>query len=165
MRSIASLSIVVLFSVAAIYGAGFIGIADATSGDNFAQGAGGRVHGLIYGFNVYDELIPVSWASVTAVRDGQTVDVAYSNDGFYEMYLPSGTFDLVVDSPGYFTETKTIIMGDGSDYALNFYMERNNQPIPEFATLAVQIVVLLSLFTTILVVRKRRSIRTQTSLP
>ena len=123
-------------------------------------GAGGRIHGMIYGFNVYDELIPISWASVTAIRDGQTVDKAYSNDGSYEMFVPSGDFQIVVEAPGFFSETKTLFVGDGSDYALDFYMERNNQPIPEFSTVAVQVIAVLSLISTLLLIRKKKFVMT-----
>ena len=120
-----------------------------------SYGAGGRVHGHVYGFNVYDELVTLSWATVAAVQDGETVETAYSFDGFYEMYLPSGTFDLVVEAPGYFSETRSVFIGDGSDFAIDFFMERNNQPIPEFPTLAIQAISMLSLLATLLLVRKK----------
>jgi len=139
--------------------------ADAASVDQVSHGAGGRVHGNIYGFNVYDELITVSWASVTAMQNGQTIDKAYSSDGFYEMYLPSGTFDLVVEAQGYFTEEMNIYIGDGSDYALNFYMERNNQPIPEFPIVVIQMISFLSLIATLLILRKKTLSRTRVSSP
>ena len=139
--------------------------ANAVSVDQVSHGAGGRVHGNIYGFNVYDELITVSWASVTAMQSGQTIDKAYSSDGFYEMYLPSGTFDLVVEAQGFFTEEMNIYIGDGSDYALNFYMERNNQPIPEFPISAIQLIALLSLTVTLLILRRKTFPKTRTSQP
>ena len=132
-------------------------VANASMPDETSLGAGGRLHGIIYGFNVWDELVTISWASITAMQAGQTVEKVSSNDGFYEMYLPSGNFDIVIEAPGYFTEEKSIFMGDGSDYGLDFVMERNNQPIPEFTPFALQMIIALSLVATILAIRKRKS--------
>jgi hypothetical protein len=160
MKRNAIIAILVLLIVSAVSAVVTIRAVNASRGGEVFNGAGGRIHGMIYGFNVYDELIPISWASVTAIRDGQTVDKAYSSDGFYEMFVPSGDFELVVEAPGYFSETKSLFVGDGSDYALDFYMERNNQPIPEFPTLAVQVIAVVSLISTLLLIRKRKFVIT-----
>jgi hypothetical protein len=150
---------VIALVAAIVLGSAVSGVANASMQDETPLGAGGRLHGIIYGFNVWDELVTISWASVTAMQVGHIVERVSSNDGFYEMYLPSGEFDIVVEAPGYFTEEKSIFMGDGSDYGLDFVMERNNQPIPEFTPFALQMIVALSVVATILVVRKRKSSR------
>ena len=130
--------------------------ANESSRNDMSIGAGGRIHGTISGFNVWDELIPIGWASVAAIQNGQEIEKVYSNDGFYEMYLPSGDFDMVVNASGYFTETKSIFIGDGSDYALNFVMERNNQPIPEFPTHIAQFLFALAVVSVLVLIRKKR---------
>ena len=155
MKSKAAYGILTLMLVVAACCLARASTESASSGNDISYGAGGMIHGTIYGFNVWDELVTVSWASVTAMQNGQEIEKVYSNDGFYEMYLPSGDFDIVVDAPGYFTETKSIFMGDGSVYALNFVMERNNQPIPEFPTFAIQFLSASALFMVLVLVRKR----------
>jgi len=130
-------------------------IANASSRSDVSIGAGGLIRGTIYGFNVWDELITIGWASVAAIQNGQEIEKVYSNDGFYEMYLPSGDFDMVVDAQGYFTETKSIFIGDGSAYTLNFVMERNNQPIPEFPTHVARFLLGLAVVSALVLVRKK----------
>jgi hypothetical protein len=149
-----------VFAISAlIIASAFLGVVttegNPSRGSQILYGAGGRIHGTIYTFNVYDELIEVSWASVTAIQDGKTIEKAYSNDGSYEMYLPSGNFDIIVEVPGCFQETTTVFIGDGDDYALDFVMERNNQPIPEFPIFPIQLIAMLSLMALLLVMRKK----------
>jgi hypothetical protein len=155
MRSNAATVVFTLFILLAIFGPITAKGISASRVSQISYGAGGRLHGTVYGFNVWDELVVVSWASVTATQDGQVVDKAYSNDGSYEMYLPSGNFEIVVDAPGYFVVEKTVFIGDGSDYALDFVMERNNQPIPEFPIFAIQTITALSFVAALLFIRKR----------
>ena len=159
MKKSKALALFALLTVLAILGLMIAKEANASTETQTSYGAGGRLHGFVYGFNVWDELVPVSWASITATQNGQIIDQAYSSDGFYEMYLPGGDFEVSVESPGYFTEQRSILMGDGSDYALDFYLERNNQPIPEYPIFAVQIAAVLSLAATLLILKKKRLVR------
>jgi hypothetical protein len=48
---------------------------------------------------MYDNLIPLSWATVTAY--GPMMIETSSTDGFYEMWLASGTYQLGVTRVGY----------------------------------------------------------------
>ncbi|MBS7656035.1 carboxypeptidase regulatory-like domain-containing protein [Candidatus Bathyarchaeota archaeon] len=116
---------------------------------------GGRVSGYIYGFTIDNTLTPLSWASITALENGEVIEVAYSMNGFYEMYLPTGSFTLIVEHPGYKQRNATIIVSNGSDTSLDFVLEQSGEPIPEFNayTLAV---LSLAILTTLLILKKRK---------
>jgi hypothetical protein len=93
----------------------------------------GLVSGNIAGFSWSDELRPTSWASITA--SGAAGDfTAYSWDGYYDMYLPTGTYELTVtESPGHETLSAPITVSTGQLVTgFSFYMQRTNVPIPEF---------------------------------
>jgi PKD repeat protein len=62
---------------------------------------GGRLSGYIYGFTKDNTLIPLDGASIKALKNGEIVKVVYSRNGFYEMYLPVGTYTLIAEHPGY----------------------------------------------------------------
>ncbi|MEM3516799.1 MAG: carboxypeptidase-like regulatory domain-containing protein [Candidatus Bathyarchaeia archaeon] len=93
---------------------------------------GGRVSGYIYGFTMDNTLTPLSWASITALNNNEVVEVAYSMNGFYEMFLPAGSYTLIVEHPGYKQRNITITVSNGSDTSLDFVLEQSGEPIPEF---------------------------------
>jgi len=116
---------------------------------------GGRISGYVYGFTIDNTLVPLSWASIKALENGEIVDIAYSMNGFYEMYLPTGSFTLIVEHPGYKTKNVTIIVSNGSDASLDFVLEQSGEPIPEFNN--YQLVFLaLTILITILIIKKRK---------
>ncbi len=121
--ALASLSIclIVLLSVTA----------QALAADEpYSPYGGGGVHGQILGFNLFDELIPVVWADVSAYRDGELVARAYSmGGGYYEMFLPVGWYTLVVEEPGYKTYSREIFVSSGSSTAINVILELSREPI------------------------------------
>jgi hypothetical protein len=117
---------------------------------------GGRVSGYIYGFTMDNTLVPLSWVSITALKNGEIIEVAYSMNGFYEMYLPTGSFTLIVEHPGYKQKNATIIVSNGSDTSLNFVLEQSGEPIPEFNAYALA-VLSLAILTTLLILKKRKA--------
>ncbi len=80
-----------------------------------------HVFGYVRGFNMYGDLIPISWATVTAY--GPTLEGTYSLDGFYEMWLMNGTYVLATSSAGYETQAAEIRVSSGwetpADFALS----------------------------------------------
>jgi hypothetical protein len=58
-----------------------------------------HVYGNVRGLDMRDNLIPLSWATVTAY--GPMMTTTSSTDGFYEMWLESGTYQLGVSRLGY----------------------------------------------------------------
>jgi len=93
----------------------------------------GLLSGNIGAFTWSDELRPVSWASITASGAGGTF-VSYSWDGYYDMYLPAGTYELTVaESPGHVSQSTPITVSTGQQVTgFSFYLQRSNIPIPEF---------------------------------
>ncbi|MEM2123615.1 MAG: carboxypeptidase-like regulatory domain-containing protein, partial [Candidatus Bathyarchaeia archaeon] len=91
---------------------------------------GGIVYGQILGFNIYDELIPVAWAEVSAWRDGELVAKAYSMaGGYYELILPVGWYTLRVEEPGYKVKSMEIFVSSASASAINFVLELSREPV------------------------------------
>lgn len=91
---------------------------------------GGIIHGQILGFNIYDELVPVVWAEISAWRDGELVAKAYSMaGGYYEIILPVGWYTLKVEEPGYKIASMKIFVSSGSLSSINFVLELSGEPV------------------------------------
>ncbi|OFX15802.1 hypothetical protein A3K71_07580 [archaeon RBG_16_50_20] len=113
----------------------FIGAGMASAQNQPKQYGGGYVQGAVYGYNMWDELIPIDWAEITASNDIYTFRYSSYADGSYGFYLPTGTFNLTVDEPGFVAQSRTIAVSDGSaTTGFNFFLQRSNVPIPEFPT-------------------------------
>ncbi len=78
-----------------------------------------RVHGFISGFDAFDELLPLSWATV-ALNETKT----YSLDGYFELWLPEGRYIFSSSSIGYTSQAFGVSVGPGSDISLNVVMTR-----------------------------------------
>ena len=107
-------------------------------------GGGGMISGTVLGFNMYDQLEPVVWATVYAV--GQHTFVAYSSSGgFYQMFVPVGVYNVTVTQPGYVTSSNRVVVSDGSSTKINFTLEQSHLPVPEFQPNVTFIVMVLTL--------------------
>jgi hypothetical protein len=115
---------------------------------------GGIITGTVYGFNWDDELRPIAWAPVYA-NNGPTTFTAYtSGGGYYEMYVPQGTYNVTVVEPGYVPYSSVVAVGPGSASTINFYLEESHVPVPEFPTGTVSAIAVLA-FAAVLVAAKR----------
>ncbi|MGP8069000.1 MAG: hypothetical protein ACLP5V_03835 [Candidatus Bathyarchaeia archaeon] len=86
---------------------------------------GGEITGSVYGFDLCQQLHPIGYASVTA-NNGQTAFVAYSSGGgYYEMYVPQGTYNVTVVETGYVTNSTSVNVSTNSSSAVNFYLEES----------------------------------------
>jgi len=100
----------------------------------------GLVSGQITGFTWSDELRPVSWASITASGTGGTF-TAYSWDGYYDVYLPAGSYEFTVaewspNNEGHNAKATSLTVSAGQlATGFSFYLERSNIPIPEFGAI------------------------------
>ncbi len=114
----------------------FLGFGSASAQSQPRQGyGGGYVQGWVYGYTMYDELIPLNWVPVTASSSEYNFTAYTWNNGGYEMYLPAGTFNMSVYEPGYKPYSTSITISDGSSInGFNFYLEQSHVPIPEFPT-------------------------------
>ncbi len=122
----------------------------------------GFISGQVFGFTWSDELRTQSWTVLQAVSaDGKQTFNYYTFDSFYSMYLPAGTwkFSVYTWSPsknqGFKTITNTVVVSNGQiTFGVNYYLERSNIPIPEYASTAI--VAFLTLLSSVYLTRKRR---------
>ena len=114
--------------------------------------------GKVYGYNMYDEAMPLVWARVSAYENESLIQsVPTGVNGTYIMFLPSGFLNVTVQCPGFKTQARFVAISDGGSSQLNFYLERSETPIPEFEAYFVPFVAAsLLAITTVLTKRKRR---------
>ena len=124
---------------------------------SYGGDGGGMIYGAIYGFDMYDELQPIAWATINA-NNGQTTFTAYSGGGgSYEMYVPSGNYNVTVVEPGYLAYSNAVSVAPGSSSSINFYLEQSHVPVPEFPSGAVlTITMVLTLSAALLAMRRRK---------
>jgi len=118
---------------------------------------GGEIVGSVYGFDMYDELQPISWASVYA-NNGRNTFVAYSDGGgYYEMFVPQGMYNVTVVEPGYVPYSTAVAVSPGSASTINIYLEESHLPVPEFPSGMVSAVAVLALAAVLVAVRRTKS--------
>ncbi len=119
----------------------------------YAGPGGGGITGYVYGFDMFDQLQPIAWASVYA-DDGQYKFVAYSSSGgYYEMFVPTGTYNVTVVEPGYKPYSNTVAVSSGSTSTINFYLEQSHVPVPEFPSGMMQAFAVVTLSAALLAMR------------
>jgi hypothetical protein len=111
---------------------------------------GGYVQGWVYGFDMYDELVPLEWVNVTASNGNYQFVASTGANGSYEMFLPEGTYNLTVSAPGYKSYSRTIAVSDGSTSTVTVYLYESGVPVPEFPAQAISLLVMLGVATALL---------------
>ena len=128
------------------------------TGSSLDAAGGGTLTGRVWGYNMYDEAMPLVWARVSAYKDGVLVEsVSTGLNGSYVMYLPSGILNVTVESPGFLTQARAIAISDGVAAQMNFYLERAEIPIPEFEAYLLPIVAVALLVLAKAVTKRKRS--------
>jgi len=118
---------------------------------------GGMLSGKVWGYNMYDEPIPLIWARVSAYQGGILVEsVSTGDNGSYIMFLPSGLLNVTAEHPGFKTQTKIIAISEGGSTQMNFYLERSEIPISEFEAYLLPIVAVALLVLTKAVTKRKR---------
>jgi len=103
--------------------------------------------GSVYGYNMYDEAIPLVWARVLAYSGNSLVGSASTgSNGVYVLVLPLGPLNVTVLHPGFRSQSRVVMVSEGGSAQMNFYLERSEIPIPEFeiSFLPIMTVVLLA---------------------
>jgi Carboxypeptidase regulatory-like domain len=120
-------------------------------------GGGGEITGSVYGFDMYDQLRPIAWASVSA-NNGRTTFVASSNGGgYYEMYVwPAGAYNVTVVEPGYVPYSNAVSVSAGSASTINFYLEQSHVPVPEFPSGMASAIAVLALAAVLVAARRTK---------
>ena len=137
----------------------FVGVGTASAQNQPKQYGGGYIQGAVYGYNMWDELIPIDWAQITASNDIYSFKYSSYADGSYGFYLPTGTFNLTVEEPGFVAQSKTIAVADGSSTTgFNFFLQGSNVPIPEFPMEIFSVLMIVAIASALLAKRsiKRR---------
>jgi hypothetical protein len=144
MRALAYVAVFTLL-LGLLLAGGMVVASAQTNPEQTFFGGGGLIRGNVYGFNMYDQLIPIEWAPVTAAS-GRYNFVAYTGaGGSYEMFVPVGLYNVTVVSPGYKAYSMSINVADGSASAINFYLEQSGVPVPEFQPATFSIVLFVAL--------------------
>ncbi len=100
-----------------------------------------HVNGTVRGLDMYDNLIPLSWATVTAY--GPMLTATSSLDGVYEMWIVNGTYTLGVSYPGYEAQGVEIQVSMAWEMSVDFNLTPTGSTTPELPTAELMSAVLL----------------------
>lgn len=124
--------------------------------DQYYGGGGGAITGTVLGFDMFDQLQPIAWATVTA-NNGQYRLVAYSSgDGYYDMFVPAGNYNVTVVEPGYKPSSSAVSVSPGSASTINFDLEQSHVPVPEFPSGMISVIAVVALSAALLAMRRTR---------
>lgn len=119
--------------------------------------AGGSLIGQVYGYDMYDQAMPLVWARVVAYVNYSLVgSAATGSNGMYVMFLPTGVITVSVESQGFKTKSTNVAISDGGSAVMNFYLERSEIPIPEFKANYLPIVSVSLLATALILIKRKR---------
>lgn len=117
---------------------------------------GGIITGSVLGFDMYNQLVPIAWAPVYA-NNGRNTFTAYTGGGgYYQMYVPQGTYNVSVVEPGYVTYSNVVAVGPGSASTINFYLEQSHVPVPEFPSGMVSAMAVLAMAAVLVAVKRTK---------
>jgi len=102
-----------------------------------------HVNGTIRGLDMYDNLIPLSWATVSAY--GPTLVTTSSLDGVYEMWIPNGDYTLGVSYPGYEGQGVEIQVSMAWETPVDFNLTPTGTSTPEIPTAQMTLPVVLAM--------------------
>jgi hypothetical protein len=114
------------------------------------------LQGVVNAFNMHGELRTASWVTVEAQRQEESYTM-YTWDGFYEMYLPAGTFELTFNEPGYTPQAENITFSEGASININLCLVQGETPIPEFSGQILPLIIVIPVLLVIFI--RRRSYR------
>ena len=115
----------------------------------------GLISGNALAFTWSNEFRPLSWGLVNVVGASGASWNFYTYDGIYQAYLAPGTYTFTISSPGYASQTFSVVVSPGQSGAgQNVYLEQSNIPVPEFS--AIGIVAFSALAASLYLLRRRR---------
>ena len=118
----------------------------------------GLVTGNALAFAWSNEFRPLSWGTISvsgAPGSAGSPWNFYTYDGDYQAYLPPGTYQFTINSPGLVSQTFSVAVSSGQSGAgYNMYLQQSNIPVPEFSGLAIAAVSALA--ASLYVLRRRR---------
>jgi hypothetical protein len=115
----------------------------------------GLISGNALAFTWSNELRPLSWGLVNVVGASGASWNFYSYDGIYEAYLTPGTYKFTISSPGYASQSFSVVVSPGqAGISQTQYLQQSNIPVPEFS--AIGIVAFSALAASLYLLRRRR---------
>jgi hypothetical protein len=97
----------------------------------------------------------LSWGLVNVVGASGASWNFYSYDGIYEAYLTPGTYKFTISSPGYASQSFSVVVSPGqAGISQTQYLQQSNIPVPEFS--AIGIVAFSALAASLYLLRRRR---------
>jgi hypothetical protein len=117
---------------------------------------GGLITGSVYGFDMYNELRPIAWAPVHANNGRYTFTAYTGGGGYYAMYVPQGTYNVTVVTPGYVPYSSVVAVSPGSASTINFYLEESHVPVPEFPSGMISVTAVLALAAALVAVKRAK---------
>ena len=114
-----------------------------------------HIYGNIRGLNMYEDLIPLSWANATAY--GPILTATTSLDGFYEMWVVNGTYMLAAASPGYETQGAEIHVSMAWEMSADFDLKPPGGTIPELSVAELTLPAILTVVCAVLYCKKSLS--------
>lgn len=128
-------------------------------------GNGGEISGYVLGPGKQ----PFDWAAIYARNTQRTFQAFSGMSGFYLMRLPSGTYNVTVNVPGYealvtnanvtegsattmnfYLNSMNVSVSEGSSSVINFYLQQNQTPVPEFQPALTMLVLIVALTSTLI---------------
>ena len=150
MAIVRSILMASLFVALLLIGSRLVG---AQSPQQYYGEPGGEITGRVTGVNGY----PVDWASIHA-SDGQyTYQVFSGMSGVYLMRVPLGTYDVMVDVPGYRADSVTVNVTANSLNTANFQLE---VAVPEFQSNIAQLMTIFTLAVALILISRRKPLNT-----
>jgi hypothetical protein len=98
---------------------------------------------------------PIDWALITLKNQQQSFEVFSGITGFYQIYLPGGTYNVTVNvpvDPSYLNYSTTVTIPNGTTTLMNFQLQQA-LPVPEIHP-ALTLALILSAVEAILLTRK-----------
>jgi hypothetical protein len=91
-----------------------------------------RVYGTVLGPDIYDEARPLSWATIDLEPNNRTLSdiiginprnyTTSSVDGFFQLWVPQGSYGMGVSLPGYSTYSAQISVPSGSNLSMQIWL-------------------------------------------
>jgi len=141
-----------LLRLVSIFVMSLLGISLALAGNSLVlasttpnyYGTGGTISGIV----VSPSGNVVDWSQIYARSGNQTFGAFSGFSGFYLMRVPAGEYNVTVYdfyNPTYWAPAANVIVTDGSNTTVNFYLQPPLTPVPEFQPTPSAVVLMLAI--------------------
>jgi hypothetical protein len=96
-----------------------------------------RISGIVLGPTIYNQARFLSWA-VVDLEPGNGNYTTFTTDGYYQVWMPAGTYNIGVALAGYSTRTAQVAVPQGSDLRMDFWLDYF-QASPAYSAIQLQV--------------------------